>query len=200
MLTESCNTSGKGQRIRGVIIITAVFHHPLMNGHTKWHCCVDVIVSLVRTSGDTKKKQLVTSNHTYCDIRNFDYSIFYYRLIIEAPPTLSTTISVWVEKSHQLKRCFMHGCKVWYFISYYMQLALKHILILLIFCSCLCHKNKPRFLSCSRRCTIWSMWKICHWKCMKFNSLLLSHSTTEPNFIYKMCVCKLNQLMEVQCW
>ena len=39
-------------------------------------------------------------------------------------------------------------CKVRYFLTYYKQLALKHILIIFIICSRECHENTPRFLSC----------------------------------------------------
>ena len=48
--------------------------------------------------------------------------------------------------------CFMHGCKVRYFLIYYMQLVLKYILILFITCLHECHVNTPCSLSCSWRC------------------------------------------------
>ena len=43
-------------------------------------------------------------------------------------------------------------CKVRYFLSYYMQLALKYISFLFIICSRAYHANTLCFLSCSRRC------------------------------------------------
>ena len=55
------------------------------------------------------------------------------------------------------------------------------------------------FLLNPQRCAIWSILKVCHWKCMEFYSLLLSLSTRKPKFIYKVHVCKLNWLVQVSC-
>ena len=60
-------------------------------------------------------------------------------------------------------------------------------------------RGENRFLLSARRCAIQSMQKGCHSKCMEFYSLILYRSAREPNFIYKMRVCKLNRLVQVPC-
>ena len=61
--------------------------------------------------------------------------------------------SVQVEKSSSLKKGVLcMECKVRYFLTYYMHLVLKYILMLLIIWSHGCHVNTPSFQSCLLRC------------------------------------------------
>ena len=60
--------------------------------------------------------------------------------------------SVQVEKSSSLKKGVLcMECKVRYFLTYYMHLALKYILMLLIIWSRGCHVNTLCFQSCLLR-------------------------------------------------
>ena len=83
----------------------------------------------------------------------------------------------------------------YYFNSNFYNIAFVHIIRIVI---SNCHVTDGWLLKAkiifTQKCAIWSMWKVCHWKCMEFSSLVLSRSTREPNFIYKMRVCKLNRL------
>ena len=62
------------------------------------------------------------------------------------------TLSKLRRDPHLKKGVLYMECKVRYFLTYYMHLVLKYILMLLIIWSHVCHVNTSCFQSCLLRC------------------------------------------------